>query len=97
MNNKKSLIYSLVAVLLIAAIVAGGTFAYFQWTSGTSDRSNVNVTIEAGQITMHIEPDNTVMEGVRPTNNCNNAVAYGDALATIVNNTGAMAIPSFKL
>jgi uracil permease len=84
MDNKKSLIYSLIAVLLITMIVAGGTFAYFQWTSGEGDRSNVNVTIEAGQITMHIEPEETVYTNLRPTNDCNNAIAYGDALATIV-------------
>ena len=95
--NRKKLLFSILAVLLVAVIVAGGTFAYFQWTSGVNDRTSVNVTIEAGQITMHIEPDNTVMTNLRPTNSCNNAVAYGDALATIVNNTGAMAIPSFKL
>ena len=97
MDKKKNLIITLVIVLIVGLTIAAGTFAYFQWTSGIEGGTSVNVTIEAGQVTMHIEPDNTVMDGVRPTNSCNNAVAYGDALMTIVNNTGAMAIPSFKL
>ena len=82
--DKKKLLFSILAVLLVAAIVAGGTFAYFQWTSGADDKTSVNVTIEAGQITMHIEPENTVYTNLRPTNSCNNAIA--PVLFTIVIN-----------
>jgi len=96
-NNVSKLIIAIIAVILIIAIVGGSTFAYFQWTTAENQRTAVNVTIEQGRITMHIEPETTVFKDLKPTANCNNFSAYGDALVTIVNNTGTLAIPSLKL
>ena len=97
MDNKKSLLFSIIAVVLMGVIVSGGSFAYFQWSSGVADRSNVDVTIEQSGITMHIETEDKTMGGLRPTRNCNNANAYVDATVTVVNNTGAAAVPSLKI
>ena len=77
--------------------ITAGTFAYFQWTTGAEGGTAVNVTIEMGGITMHIEPETTEFVGLYPTAHCENNVRYGDALVTIVNNTGTLALPSFKL
>lgn len=96
-NNISKLIIAIIAVILIIAIVGGSTFAYFQWTTAENQRTAVNVTIEQGRITMHIEPETTVFKDLKPTANCNNFSAYGDALVTVVNNTGTLAIPSLKL
>jgi len=51
---------------------------------------------------MHIEQDDTtdtefMFDNLRPIKDCKKSVAYVDALASIVNHTGAVAIPSFKL
>ena len=95
--NKKTLLFSIVTILVIGLVVTGGTFAYFQWTTGAETGTSVNVTIEMGGITMHIEPEQTQFVGLYPTAHCENNVRYGDALVTIVNNTGTLARPSFKL
>ena len=97
MNKKKSLITVLVMTVVAGLSIVAGTFAYFQWTTGEDQRTSVNVTIEMGGITMHIEPENTGFVGLYPTAHCENNVRYGDSLVTIVNNTGTLAIPSFKL
>ena len=97
MNKKKSLITALLLVVVAGLSITAGTFAYFQWTTGTEGGTQVNVTIEMGGITMHIEPETTEFVGLYPTAHCENNVRYGDALVTIVNNTGTLAIPSFKL
>ena len=96
-KNTKNLIISVIAVLLIIAVVGGATFAYFQWTTGEDQQTSVNVTIEAGGITMHIEPEQTEFVGLYPTVTCTSNVRYGDALVTIDNKTGTLALPSFKL
>lgn len=116
-KNTNKLVFAIVAVLLIIAIVGGSTFAYFQWTTADSQKTNINVTIEAGGITMHIEPEKSVFDELKPTAYCNKyddntgsnpntngvtgehpyAAMYADALVTIVNNTGTLALPSFKL
>ena len=89
MNKKKSLLLSIIIVLILGLIITGGSFAYFQWSLGYASGTGVNVTIEHGGITMHIESEQTEVVGLYPTNNCNNKHAYGDALVTIVNNTGS--------
>ena len=106
-SNASKLIIAIIAVILMVVIVGGSTFAYFQWTTAENQQTAVNVTIEQGRITMHIEPETTVFEELKPTANCSaydngtdthpNATMYGDALVTVVNNTGTLAIPSFKL
>lgn len=104
-NNTSKLIIAIVAVILMVVIVGGSTFAYFQWTTAENQQTGVNVTIEQGRITMHIEPEATEFEELKPTAYCDaydnktypNATMYGDALVTVVNNTGTLAIPSFKL
>ena len=97
MNKKKSLITALLLVVVAGLSITAGTFAYFQWTTGAEGGTAVNVTIEMGGITMHIEPETTEFVGLYPTAHCENNVRYGDALVTIVNNTGTLALPSFKL
>ena len=97
MNKKKSLITALLLVVVAGLSIVAGTFAYFQWTTGAEGGTAVNVTIEMGGITMHIEPETTEFVGLYPTAHCENNVRYGDALVTIVNNTGTLALPSFKL
>jgi len=77
--------------------ITAGTFAYFQWSTGYEAGTQVNVTIEMGGIKMHIEPEQTGFVGLYPTAHCINNVRYGDTLVRIENNTGALAIPSFKL
>ena len=72
-----------------------------QWTINSSDGTRVNVTIEHGGVTMHIESEAKEFVGLYPTKvddstDCDRT-RYGDALVTIVNKTGTMAIPSFKL
>lgn len=96
-NNISKLIIAIIAVVLMVVIVGGSTFAYFQWTTAENQRTAVNVTIEQGRITMHIEPETTTYTGLKPTATCTNSNMYGDALVTVVNNTGTLALPSLKL
>ena len=74
-NNTNKLIVAIIAVFLIIAIVGGSTFAYFQWTTAENQRTAVNVSIEQGRITMHIEPETTTFTGLKPTANCANSTA----------------------
>lgn len=96
-NNVSKIIIAIIAVLFVVAIVVGSTFAYFQWTTAENQQTAVNITIEQNSITMHIEPEQIVFSGLKPTANCSNGDAYGDALITVVNNTQTLAIPSLKL
>ena len=51
MSNKKSLILSLMLVLIVGLSIVAGTFAYFQWQAATG--TQVNVTIEMGNQDAH--------------------------------------------
>jgi hypothetical protein len=95
MSKKKSLVYSVILILVLGLIITTGTFAYLQWQAATG--TGVNVTIEMGGIKMFIEPEQTGFVGLYPTVHCENNVKYGDTLVRIENNTGTLAIPSFKL
>lgn len=105
--NIKKLIGTILGIIMFTALIAGATFAYFQWTTAENQKTSFNVTIEEGRITMHIEPETTAFEELKPTAKCDaydnetgthpNATMYGDALVTVVNKTGTLAIPSFKL
>lgn len=98
-NNIQQLVIAIVTVVAIIAIVGGSTFAYFQWTTNEAQKTNVNVTIAAGGITMVINQANGEFEasGLRPVADCNNSMSYMDAAIVITNTTGTLAVPSFKL
>lgn len=101
-SNIKILVFSIVIALVIIGMMGGGTYAFLQWSTNSSQRTYIdNVTIIGNEITMHIEPENTDFSGLRPTkidssDDCSKTV-YGDTLVTIINKTGTVAIPSFKL
>ena len=99
MNKKKTLFMSLVIVLLVGLMVSAGTFAYFQWTTDASQRTNVNVTIAAGGIKMIMTPEGGVLEakGLKPVADCMESYAYFDTKIQIQNTTGSLVVPSFKL
>ena len=99
MNNKKTLFMSLVIVLLVGLMITAGTFAYFQWTTDVNQRTNVNVTIEAGGIKMIMTPEGGVLEakGLKPVADCMESYAYFDTKIQIQNTTGSLVVPSFKL
>ena len=99
MNNKKTLFMSLVIVLLIGLMISAGTFAYFQWTTDAGQRTNVNVTIEAGGIKMIMTPEGGILEakGLKPVADCMESYAYFDTTIRIKNTTGSLVAPSFKL
>lgn len=48
-NNNKALILSIIAVTVIAALVVGGTYAYWTWVSNTAQRTNVNFSVSGGR------------------------------------------------
>lgn len=98
-NNIQQFVIAIVTVVAIIAIVGGSTFAYFQWTTNTAQKTNVNVTIAAGGITMVINQQNGQLEasGLRPVSDCTKSMAYMDAAVVITNTTGTLAVPSFKL
>ena len=99
MKNKKQIAIVIVAIIAIIAIVGGSTFAYFQWTTSANQRTNVNVTIAAGGIQMIMTPEGGVLEanGLKPVADCMESYAYFDTTVSIVNSTGTLAVPSFKL
>ena len=90
---------SLMIVLLVGLMVSAGTFAYFQWTTDVNQRTNVNVTIEAGGIKMVMTPEGGVLEakGLKPVADCMESYAYFDTQIQIQNTTGSLVVPSFKL
>ena len=44
-SNRKTLIMSIIAVALIAALVSGGTYAYWTWVSNTDQKTNVSFSV----------------------------------------------------
>lgn len=45
MKERQKLIFAIVAVLAIIVLVGGATFAYWQWSTSTEQRTNVSFTI----------------------------------------------------
>ncbi len=56
MKDNTKVIISIVLVALIIVLVGGGTYAYWQWQSNTTQQTNITVTIPSqGNITMKID------------------------------------------
>ena len=48
MKDKNKLIITIVAVVLIAIVIVGATYAYWSWTTGANDQTNVTFTVSSG-------------------------------------------------
>ena len=68
-KNNKNLILSIVAVTLIAALVVGGTYAYWTWVSNTAQRTNVGFTVVGGRDDKYADLDgdaSTSVTNIKP-------------------------------
>ena len=92
-NNVKSMVLAIVAVVFIAGIAAGGTYAYWTWQSADANKTNVSFTIQKPGFT--IVGDNVTSTNLMPTAKCYNTPASnhvqhtmaGKATVTATNNT----------
>ena len=48
MKDKNKLIITIVAIILAAIVIVGATYAYWSWTTGTNDQTNVTFTVSSG-------------------------------------------------
>ena len=71
-KDKNKLILSIVAVVLVIVLIAGGTFAWWTWTS--ANNTDVNFTIGGGSMTIDGGGDITAQKMV-PTASCNGSYA----------------------
>lgn len=85
-KERNNLIVAIVGVIAIIVIVAGSTFAYWTWQSGTENQTNISVTVKGATLT--ITGSNVTSATLRPTNDCDGAAALiGEATVTVVNET----------
>lgn len=92
-ENKNKIIISVIAVLLIAAIVAGGTYAYWSWTTNTAQRTYVNFIIpnpvSDGKMSASIAGNGTTtVTSLAPTSCTNSTYAMKKPVAITYKNTG---------
>lgn len=71
-KDKNKLILSIIAVILVIVIIAGGTFAYWTWTS--TNNTAVSFTVSGGSMTIDGGGDITAQKMV-PTTSCNGSYA----------------------
>ncbi len=91
-ENKNKIIISVIAVLLIAAIVAGGTYAYWSWTSNTAQRTNVGFTVDAPNMSASIEGNGTsTVSSLAPTTCTNSTYAMKKTVAITYTNATSVA------
>lgn len=92
-ENKNKIIISIIAVLLIAAIVAGGTYAYWSWSSNTAQRTNVTFTVDAPNMSASIDGSgSSTVASLAPTTCTNSTYAMKKAVAiTYTNGTSVAA------
>ena len=92
-ENKNKIIISVIAVLLIAAIVAGGTYAYWSWTSNTAQRTNVSFTVDAPNMSASINGNgSSTVSSLAPTTCTNSTYAMKKTVAiTYTNGTSVAA------
>ena len=48
MKDKNKLIITIVAIILAAIVIVGATYAYWSWTTGANDQTNVTFTVSSG-------------------------------------------------
>lgn len=90
-NDTKKILITLAIVASIIVIIGGATFAYWAWETNTAQRTNVNVTVLGG--TLSIVGDNVTntangtVTGIYPTTDCDGAAALvaGEVTVTAVN------------
>lgn len=71
-KDKNKLILSIVAVVLVIVLIAGGTFAWWTWTS--SNNTAVSFTVSGGSMTIDGGGNITAQKMV-PTASCNGSYA----------------------
>lgn len=84
-KDKNKLILSIVAVVLVIVLIAGGTFAWWTWNS--ANNTDVKFTIEGGTMTIDGGGNITAQKMV-PTASCNGSYAIVRTVTvTTVNST----------
>lgn len=89
-EETNKLIFALIAVVLIIVIVGGATFAYWSWTTNTSQQTVINATVPANSdFTYTIVGNNVTSTGMYPTSDCDGAGALvgNTATVTVINPT----------
>lgn len=96
-EETNKLIFALIGVALIIVIVGGATFAYWSWTTSTSQQTQINVVVNGASMT--IVGNNVTSTGMYPTADCNGSGALkGDtATVTAVNETASPMQASLKI
>ena len=73
-KDKNKLILSIIAVILVIVIIAGGTFAYWTWTS--PNNTKIGTTIKGADTSMTIDGGGDITaQKVVPTKSCNGSYA----------------------
>ena len=103
-KENKKLTFSIIAVLLLIAIIGGSTYAYWSWQTATDQQTLVDVTVRGGTLTIvgaNVTNTSTnsgtqASYSLYPTNvavngcnpSSNPAVLKGSATVTATNQTG---------
>ena len=77
MKETNKIIIAIMTVGLIIAAVVGATFAYWQWSTDSSQASTVNLTVPTAdnQLKATLTGANVAVANLAPTNNCNGTYA----------------------
>ena len=72
MKENKKLVISIALVLLLGVVVAGGTFAWWTWTSSESDKTSVTFQVPSGsnQLKAILDSDTSNVSGMAPAASC---------------------------
>lgn len=92
-SNIRNIVFAIIAVAIVAAIVGGGTYAWWIWQSADNQKTNVTVTISKPDF--KIVADTISSTALMPTASCYNTPATnhvqhtmaGKATVTAKNNT----------
>ena len=84
-QNKGKILFTIAIITLIIALIGGATFAYWAWETNTEQKTNVNVTVRGGSLT--IVGENISHTGMYPTNDCDgNGALKGETVTVTATN-----------
>ena len=100
MKEKNKLLIAIIAVLLIAIVVVGATYAYWSWQTAPNEQTNVSFTVPSGSTLLSASIDGGTMSvsKLAPTS-CGNATygAKSTVTLTYTNQSSATAFVSGTL
>ena len=93
MKNNKKLIIAIVAVISIIAVVVGGTYAYWTWTTAENQRTTVGFTVEGGGYANLEGGGSVTVQNLAPAACTNSTYAMKRRITLTYQNTQSQALP----